>query len=68
MPRYFFRMHGSDARDTEGQEFANDEAACQEARAVTRDLSQNRSVATDERLIVTDADGNVIHQEPLFRR
>ena len=68
MPHYFFHMHGSGARDTEGQEFANDEAARHEASAVARDLSQNRSVATDERLIVTDADGNVIHQEPLFRR
>jgi hypothetical protein len=52
----------------EGQEFPNDEAAREEARAVARDLSQNRNVATDERLIVTDADAKIIHEEPLFRR
>jgi hypothetical protein len=68
MPRYFFHMHGSGARDLEGQEFPNDEAAREEARAVARDLSQNRNVATDERLIVTDADAKIIHEEPLFRR
>ena len=66
MPRYFFHLHGSGARDTEGQEFANDEAARDEARAVARDLSRNRPVQTDERLIVTDADGRVIHEEPFF--
>jgi Domain of unknown function (DUF6894) len=52
----------------EGQEFADDEAARQEARAVARDLSQNRNPASDERVVVTDADGKVIHEEPLFRR
>jgi Domain of unknown function (DUF6894) len=68
MPRYFFHLHGSGARDLEGQEFADDEAARQEARAVARDLSQNRNPASDERVVVTDADGKVIHEEPLFRR
>lgn len=68
MPRYFFHLHGSGARDTEGQEFPNDEAARNEARAVARDLSRNKTVATDERLIVTDVDGRVVHEEPLFRR
>ena len=68
MPRYFFHMHGSGARDTEGQELPDDEAARQEARAVARELSQNRNVVTDERLIVTNADGKVVHEEPLFRR
>ena len=68
MPRYFFHMHGSGVRDIEGQEFPNDDAARHEARAVARDLSQNRNVATDERLIVTDANGKVIHEEPLFGR
>jgi|RhiMetdeSRZDD1v2_1073273.scaffolds.fasta_scaffold107232_4 hypothetical protein len=43
------------------QEFPNDEAARQEAAAVARDLSRNRNVATDERLMVTDASGNVVH-------
>lgn len=67
MPRYFFHLHGSGARDTEGQNLPDDDAARQEARAVARDLSQNKVVTTDERLIVTDADGKVIHEEPLFR-
>jgi len=68
MPRYFFHMHGSGARDTEGQEFPDDAAARREAAAVARELSQNKQVATDERLIVTNAQGEVIHEEPLFRR
>jgi len=68
MPRYFFHLHGSGARDTEGQEFPNDEAAREEARVVARELSQNRNPPSDERLIVTNAEGKVIHEEPLFRR
>jgi hypothetical protein len=67
MPRYFFHMHGSGARDSDGQEFPDDEAAREEARAVARDLSRNKQVATGERLVVTNADGVVIHEEPLFR-
>ena len=68
MPRYFFHLHGSGARDTEGQEFPNDEAARQEAVAVARELSRNKPVVSDDRLLVTNADGKVIHEEPLFRR
>jgi hypothetical protein len=68
MPRYYFHLHGSGARDLEGQELPNDEAAREEARAVARDLSQNRNPASNECLVVTGADGNVIHEEPLFRR
>jgi Domain of unknown function (DUF6894) len=36
MPRYFFHLAGSGARDIEGQEFADDEAARQEAVMVAR--------------------------------
>jgi uncharacterized protein DUF6894 len=68
MPRYFFHLHGSGARDLEGQDFADDEAARQEARGVARDLAQNRNPVSDERIVVTDAAGKVIHEEPLFRR
>ncbi|MGB6810476.1 MAG: hypothetical protein WBE81_28420 [Pseudolabrys sp.] len=67
MPRYFFHLHGSGARDTDGQEFPNDAAAREEARDVATDLSRNRKPTSDERLVVTDADGKVIHEEPLFR-
>jgi hypothetical protein len=68
MPLYFFHLHGSGARDSEGQEFPNDDAARTEAVAVARDLSRNKSVATDERIVVTNDKGEVIHEEPLFRR
>ena len=67
MPRYFFHLHGSGARDTDGREFPNDAAAREEARAVATDLSRNRKPTSDERLVVTDADGKVIHEESLFR-
>ena len=68
MPRYFFHLHGSGARDTEGQELPDNEAARQEARLVARELSQNRKVATDERLLVTNEKGEVIHEERFFPR
>jgi len=68
MPRYFFHLHGSGARDLEGQDFDDNSAAIQEARAVARDLSQNRNPASEERVVVTDDQGNVVHEEPLFRR
>lgn len=64
MPLYFFQLQGS-APDTEGQEFADDETAREEARAVARDLAQNRSVAPGERLVVLNSDGEVVHEEPL---
>ena len=67
MPQYFFHLHGSGARDTDGQELPNDEAARAEAKAVAADLSRNRNVTTNERLLVTDAHGRVIHEEPLFQ-
>jgi hypothetical protein len=67
MPRYFFHLHGSGARDIEGQEFPNDEAARQEAVAVARDLGRNRSLTKNDRLVVTDASGRVVYEEPLVR-
>lgn len=68
MPRYYFNLYGSGANDLDGQEFPNDDAACEEARAVARDLSQNRNPASDERIVVTNDKGDVIHEVPLFRR
>jgi hypothetical protein len=69
MPLYFFHLRGSGpvADDAEGEEFPNDAAARQEAIAVAGDLARNRNVASDERLVVTDANGNVIHEESLVR-
>jgi hypothetical protein len=68
MARYYFTLYGSGAEDLEGQEFPSDEAAREEARAVAGDLSQNRNPATNERIVVTNEKGDVIHEEPLFRR
>jgi hypothetical protein len=68
MPRYFFHMHGSGARDTLGQELPDDAAARQEAVTVARDLSRNRNVGTDEILIVSNDKGEIIHKEPLVPR
>ena len=67
MHRYFFHLHGSGARDVDGQEFADDNAAIQEARAVARDLSHNRNPSLQERIVVTNEKGDVVHEEPLFR-
>jgi hypothetical protein len=67
MPLYFFHLAGSGARDLEGQELPDDEAARAEAVAVARDLSENRHTFTDERIVVTDADGKVIHEEAVRR-
>lgn len=65
MPRYFFHLHGSGAKDVEGQEFPDDEAAREEAKAVARDLTRNRVIVSGERLIVRNADGKIVHEEPL---
>jgi hypothetical protein len=68
MPRYYFTLYGSGAEDLDGQDFPNDDAAREEARAVAGDLSENRNPATHERIVVTNEKGEVIHEEPLFRR
>ena len=65
MPRYFFHLADSGARDIEGQEFADDEAARQEAVMVARELAGCRSISTNDRIVVTDAKGKVIHEQPL---
>jgi Domain of unknown function (DUF6894) len=65
MPRYFFHLAGSGARDLEGQEFADDEAARQEAVMVARELAGSRHISMHDRLVVTDAKGKVIHEQPL---
>jgi hypothetical protein len=65
MPRYFFHLAGSGARDIVGQEFADDEAARQEAVMVARELAGSRSISPNDRIVVTDAKGKVIHEEPL---
>jgi hypothetical protein len=66
MPRYFFHLHASGAKDTEGQEFSNDDAAREKAVAVAQQLSKGRHTAATERLVVTNAKGEVIHEEPLI--
>jgi hypothetical protein len=65
MPRYFFHLQGSRATDTEGQEFPNDNAAREEAVAVARELSRGRKTSANERVVVTNEKGEVIHEEPL---
>ena len=65
MPRYFFHLHGSGAKDTDGQEFPNDAAAREEAVAVARELSRNRQTSPGERVVVTNEKGEIIHEEPL---
>ena len=66
MPRYFFHLSGSGARDIEGQDFPDDEAAREEAKLAARELSQSSRVPKDERIVITDAGGNIIHEEPLI--
>ena len=65
MPRYFFHLQGSGAQDLEGQELSDDETARQEAKAVARELARNRMFALEELVVIRNADGKIIHQEPL---
>jgi hypothetical protein len=65
MPLYFFHLHGSDAHDIEGQNFPSDAAAREEAKAVARDLTRNRIAVLAESLIVRNADGEIVHEEPM---
>jgi hypothetical protein len=64
MPRYYFRLHPSCVTDIEGQVFANADEARQEARAIARELARNRTASTEERIVVTDEHGAVVHEEP----
>ena len=48
-----------------GLNLADDDAARQEARLPARELSESSRVPKDERIVVTDADGTIIHEEPL---
>ena len=66
MARYFFHLSGSGARDVEGQDFPDHEAAREEAKLAARELSQSSRVPKNERIVVTDAHGNVVHEEPLI--
>jgi hypothetical protein len=68
VPRYFFHLHGSGARDTEGQEFPNDDAARREAVLISRELSKIRTLSANARLVVTNDKGEIIHEEPLVHR
>jgi hypothetical protein len=65
MPRYFFHFHSSCTVDADGQIFPTEEEACFEARAVARELARNRVASTEERIVVTDESGAVIHEQPL---
>jgi hypothetical protein len=66
MPLYFFHLHSSGAQDAEGDDFPSDEAAREEAKAVAVDLTRNRVAVLAERLIVRNADGEIVHEEPLL--
>jgi hypothetical protein len=63
MPRYFFHLNGSGVRDSAGQEFANDNAARQEAIAVAVELRRNVPPTTNEQLIVMNESGEVIFEQ-----
>jgi hypothetical protein len=65
MPLYFFHLHGSTARDSEGEKFVDDHAAIQEARLVAKDLGKNRPTSSEERVIVTNELGATVHEEPV---
>ena len=65
MPRYYFHLQGSTARDFEGEELADDGAAIHESQLVARDFSRNRSPALHERIVVTNERGATVHEEPV---
>ncbi|HZT27974.1 MAG TPA: hypothetical protein VFA57_19965 [Pseudolabrys sp.] len=67
MARYFFHLHSSGAKDIDGQNFPDDRAACEEARLVARDLCRSRVFTADEKLVVTNDKGEVIHEECLAK-
>jgi hypothetical protein len=65
MPLYFFHLRGASPDGVEGQEFPDDDAARQEAEAVARDLARNRTGVSAERVIVRNAEGEIVGDEPL---
>lgn len=65
MPRYFFHLQGSGAKDLDGGEFPNDEAARQEAVMVVREVSRSRAFTPSEKIVVTNDNGQVIYEGSL---
>jgi hypothetical protein len=63
MPRYFFHLNG--IVDLDGQTFATVEDVCREAQSVARKLAENGTSQSDERVVVTDERGRLVHEEPL---
>jgi hypothetical protein len=60
MPRYYFRLEPGIARDTEGDELPNDEAARRVAEDVAGDLTKNRPPTYLGTLVVADITGAVV--------
>jgi hypothetical protein len=65
MPRYFFHLRSSGVVDAKGQVFATEEEARSEAAAVALELARNRVASTEERIVVSDESGAVVHEQPL---
>jgi hypothetical protein len=65
MPRYFFHLEPYGARDEDGQELEDDAAARREVALVAQDLARNRVVTPGARIVVTNEEGAVVHQEHL---
>jgi hypothetical protein len=63
MPRYYFNFRGSGANDLEGENFPDDAAAIAEAKIAARELRQGRKKGSLERIVVTNAQGETIHEQ-----
>ena len=67
MPRYYFHFRGSGANDLDGQDFSDDAAAVAEAKEVARELRVGRNDSSEQYIVVTNENGETIHEEPLAR-
>jgi hypothetical protein len=60
------RLHSSGIVDTKGQVFATEKEARSEAAAVAREFARNRPASTEDRIVVADESGAVVHERPLI--
>ena len=66
MPRYYFNFRGSGAEDLDGQDFADEAAAIAEAKVAARELGRHRKESSPESIVVTNEQGETIHEEPVI--
>jgi len=65
MARYYFNFRSSDANDLDGEDFPDNATAIAEAKIVARELRRGRKNTSEDHIVVTNENGETIHEEPV---